>query len=86
MIKAIRTAYSIGFSSALNPGTWSGYNELSKWEFLDEKTTKRKLKTSFLRGYGEGSKILRALKRENTAQRNEIRLHSYTMRNKLYNN
>lgn len=60
MITNFRTAYKIGLSSSLSPDTWSGFNEMSKWRF--EKLKERKLHRAFLRGYEEGSRLLRQVR------------------------
>ncbi len=57
-----RTAYKIGFSSSLSEDTWSPYNELTKWEILQS----RRERSDFIRGYSEGLKIVREVRRENT--------------------
>lgn len=65
-IRTIKVAYKAGFHTSLDPNTWSGYNEMTKFVFEKEKESLgRKLHRSFLRGYMEGGKLLRAVRNEN---------------------
>ena len=57
----IKQAYKIGFSSSLDPNTWSGYNELTKWPSIEG----TRLRRSFMRGYAEGLVIMKKVKEEN---------------------
>lgn len=61
MISSLKTAYRIGFSSALNPESWSGYNELSRWK---EEISDDSLRKSFLKGYASARVLLFEVRRE----------------------
>jgi hypothetical protein len=49
-ISSTRVAYRIGFSSALNPGTISAYNEMAKLGLQYFKDSK--IVNGFIQGYG----------------------------------
>lgn len=57
MITSFRTSYKIGFSSSLSKESWSCNNELTKWNFDQNKT--RKLHNAFRRGYEDGLRLRR---------------------------
>lgn len=58
MIKTIRVALKIGFSSALNPDTISAYQEMYKWKFPEEAGLAYRMKRAFCKGYMQGIKTL----------------------------
>lgn len=62
-----KTAYKIGFSSALSPESISAYSEGAKYNFLGEES--RKLKKRFFKGYGDALRILREVKRDLVASK-----------------
>lgn len=55
-------AYKIGFSSSLDPYSWSVHNELTKWKF--DETNEIKLHRQFIKGYEFGLKLCIQCKRE----------------------
>ncbi len=65
MIKSIRIAYAIGFSSALNYGAYSAYREAAKYNFGEELRKSNRMVRAFNIGFAEGSKLSMLVRREN---------------------
>lgn len=62
VIKKTKVAYKLGFSSSLNPNSFSGYNELAKVsELASLDQTKQR---SFLLGFMDGVKARNEVMRE----------------------
>lgn len=60
MIKKIRVAYAIGFSSSICTTSFSAYADAAKWTFSKE--NERRLILAFCRGWAEGYKIASTIK------------------------
>lgn len=63
MITKTRTAYKIGFSSALSEDTFSAYHEAGKYTWSE--TNKHTLRRHFFKGYASGRHFFTQVRREN---------------------
>lgn len=64
-IRLTSIAYKAGLHSSLNEGTWSAYNEITKWRFEGTGRKLRLLKAKFLIGYSVGLSLLKEVREDN---------------------
>lgn len=62
MIRTIRVAYKIGYSSSISLSSVSAYLDVARWTMDPKK--ERKLVVAFLRGWNDGYNFSKSLKKE----------------------
>lgn len=66
MIKDFRTAYKIGFSSALDPNTTSAYSDMAKWGLVT--CTNTRVINGFIKGYASAIRTVQGMGKSNQVE------------------